>query len=751
MSDMPEGYDKLSELGRTAVQYAQLGWEVFPCGVREKRPHRAASKGCNDGTSCLTNIVNFWTGEPNANIAIVCGQPSGGLLVIDLDVDEAKGKDGVKVLKEWESIYGELPETAEAETGSGGKHLYYYTDRTSIRPSVNPDLGVDVRCNGSYVIAPGSVHPSGRLYEWIASPWEIDVALANGAVYDFLDYVHRNGGEDPDTKKPNGKFKLPDKIKEGRRDQTLFQYASSLRAIGRSDEEIKALVTYANMERCSPPMSESDIKRICKSACRYEQGSANKPDDGRALGRPGGGGSGGSASIAVPRGPRGGILTNEVAKMIMQLNHACKIDQTPAVWRGKRWEFGVPAINNAVLDLADDAKKQDKAEVVSYLMDRMPNLTSDTEFDGKYYVQFKNCTYCVTSDEVVTPDPSMYIIAEIAADLNFDAPRNIADEFLDSVSDGDSNVRTALCEVIGACMCSKRALNQSPMLVGRAGGANGRASNGKSTYLNWLRAILGQGNVSSLDIATLGQRFQAGYVVGKLANLGDDIADGFLTGDELATFKKLVTGDSIFTDVKGGTGYFFRPSASMVFSMNTIPRLSDTTEGVFRRLAFIPFRKRFTPGDADYDPDILKKLTQPEALERGALLGLMALGDLIKRGTLTPIPDMAAEVEEVKQANDSVLRWIYDNDVTAEELNDKPIESVYKQYRDWCEDAGERSPFTRKTWTQKTIENAPFSVTNVTNGVTNVTNGSACRLASKSRRIANTGKFVRVFAICDER
>lgn len=742
MSELTDGYDQLSELGRTAVSYAQLGWEVFPCGVREKRPHQAAKKGCNDGTTDLKSIVNFWTFEPNANIAIVCGQPSGGLLVIDLDVDEDKGKDGVKVLKEWERINGELPETAEAETGSGGKHLYYYTDRTTIRPSVNPDLGVDVRCNGSYVIAPGSVHPSGRLYEWIASPWEVEIAIADGAVYDFLDYIHRNGGEDPDTKKPNGKFKLPDKIKEGRRDETLFKYASHLRAIGRSDEEIKGLVTYANMEHCRPPMSERDIARIVKSACRYEQGSANKADDGRALGRPGGassGGSGNGVSIAVPRGPRGSILTNELAKIIMQLNHACTIDSAPAVWRGKRWEFGVSAINNAVLDLADDAKKQDKAEVVSYLMDRMEDRSSDTEFDGKYYVQFKNCTYCVTSDEVVTPDPSMFIFAELPVNLNFDAPRNAADDFLDSISDGDENVRSALCEIIGACICSKRALSQSPMLIGRAGGMRGKASNGKSTYLNWLRVILGNKNVSSLDIVTLGQRFQAGRVMGKLANLGDDIPDGFLRGNELSTFKKLVTGDKIYTDIKNAEGFEFRPAASMVFSMNAIPRLSDTTEGVFRRLAFIPFRKRFTPGEPDYDPDILKKLTQPEVLERGALLGLMALGDLIDRGTLTAIPDMAAEVEEVKQDNNSVLRWMFDCDIAAEDLDRQGIENVYKEYRDWCDEAGERSPFTRQSWTRKVLE-----------GVTFRDASKSKRLKSKSSRVAGSSKFVRIFTICDE-
>ena len=684
--------EQLSELGRAALAYVRAGFAVFPCRPRSKVPN--TPHGLNDWTDNPEHVINHWGAHPNDNIGITCGAPSGGLLVLDFDVSEAK--NGLETLKQWEAEHGELPETAEAITGSGGKHYFFRTDRNNIKPTSNQELGVDVRCDGSFVVAPGSIHPNGNAYEWWCSPWECEMATADGNVLDFLDYVQRNGGEDG-TRKENGKFRLPDKIKSGERDKTLFRYASHLRSVGRSDEEIMATVLGVNFQRCEPPMDSRDIQRIVKSACKYERGGGvNDSDDGRKVGAPGKPGGG-----MLPRGPKGGIKTNELAKLVIKNNLAQIIDGAPAVWTGRRWEFGARAINRCTLELADDAKKQDKAEVVSYIMDKAPCVTSDNAFDGGYYVQFSNCTYDVLNDTVVEPTPSMFIIATLPVELNMDAPRNEADEFLESVADNDPDTLQAMKEVIGACMCSRRVLSQSPMLIGRAGGASGKASNGKSTFLNWLRSILGTENVSSLDIATLGQRFQAGRVVGKLENLCDDIPDGFLRGDELSIFKKLVTGDAIYTDVKNGEGFEFRPSASMVFSMNAVPRLQDTTDGVFRRLAFIPFRRRFSPGTDGYDPNIAAKLAKPEVMERGALLGLMALGELIRRGSLTPIPDMMAEVEEVKQDNDSVTRWIFEECITGDDVNATPTSTVFKRYADWCSDSGERNPCSLRTFSSR--------------------------------------------------
>lgn len=722
--------EQLSELGRAALAYVRAGFAVFPCRPRSKVPN--TPHGLNDWTDNPEHVINHWGAHPNDNIGITCGAPSGGLLVLDFDVSEAK--NGLETLKQWEMEHGELPETAEAITGSGGKHYFFRTDRNNIKPTSNQELGVDVRCDGSFVVAPGSIHPNGNAYEWWCSPWECEMATADGNVLDFLDYVQRNGGEDG-TRKENGKFRLPDKIKSGERDKTLFRYASHLRSVGRSDEEIMATVLGVNFQRCEPPMDSRDIQRIVRSACKYERGGGvNDSDDGRKVGAPGKPGGG-----MLPRGPKGGIKTNELAKLVIKNNLAQIIDGAPAVWTGRRWEFGARAINRCTLELADDAKKQDKAEVVSYIMDKAPCVTSDNAFDGGYYVQFSNCTYDVLNDTVVEPTPSMFIIATLPVELNMDAPRNEADEFLESVADNDPDTLQAMKEVIGACMCSRRVLSQSPMLIGRAGGASGKASNGKSTFLNWLRSILGTENVSSLDIATLGQRFQAGRVVGKLANLGDDIPDGFLRGDELSMFKKLVTGDAIYTDVKNGEGFEFRPSASMVFSMNAVPRLQDTTDGVFRRLAFIPFRRRFSPGTDGYDPNIAAKLAKPEVMERGALLGLMALGELIRRGSLTPIPDMMAEVEEVKQDNDSVTRWIFEECITGDDVNATPTSTVFKRYADWCSDSGERNPCSLRTFSSRMTNIQALYADRNTLQQINV------QIAIKQRR--HNGKNCRTFVI----
>lgn len=681
--------DGLSELGRAALWYVENGFGVFPLKPNGKRPN--CPHGLNDWTDNPDDIRKWWADHPNDNIGIACGTPSGGLLVLDFDVDEQKDKDGLATLYEWEKAHGELPETAVAITGRGGMHYLYRTDRTNIHPSVNHELSVDVRCDGSYIVAPPSVHENGRKYEWQDSPEDIEIATATGPVYDFLDHVQRNGGKD-ETKKDNGKFKLPEVIKKGNRDTTLFRWASHLRGIGRSDEEIMAAVAGVNALRCRPPMDSKDVERIVRSACRYEQ--RDDDSDGRTVGRPGG-------EVGGIRGPRGGLLTNKVAQVIMRQMHARKIDGVPAVWTGTRWDYGCNAIERAVLQIADDAKKKDRSEVVSYIQTMAPEVDSESAFDGRYYVQFANCTYDVLADEVVQPRPEMFIMATLPIELDMDVARNLADEFIEQVSGNDPTTKAALCEVIGASMCSRPAMDKSVFFIGRAGGANGNASNGKSTFIRFLRSIIGSGNVSSLDIEELGDDYGPGCLVGKLANLGDDIPASYLSGAKASKFKKFVTSDVLHAKVKYADEFDFKPVATMVFSMNEVPRMAESGDQIIRRLQFVPFRARFSPGTPGFDRNLAQKLASKDVLRRGALLGLMALGDLIRRGEPTIVPDMAAEVAEVRHDNDNVIRWLVDECVARDDIEGRLTDDVYQDYRNWCEKSGvknwcEKGFFTRR-------------------------------------------------------
>lgn len=727
--------DYSSPLAEAAHDYVERGLAIIPLGVGKKEP--VTKSGLNDWTDNPGQIDVWWgqgehagkRGNPSYNIGMACGQVSGGIIAIDLDChsDEA---NGLHFLRDWEVEHGKLPETWTQITGSGGKQLFYRA-RQDIRNSANGEIGVDVRGNGGYVVLPPSLHPCGDCYEWSISPDDMDVADADDKVYDFIRAVSKT------KKRGDGwnseKTGIPSEIKENR-NETLFSLGRSFLSRGTGHDEVATLIRSLNATICRPPLPADEVEKLIGSINSKEPGNAERDA------RNGGVTAADIAELESRHGPlhgsRGGLNSNVLARMVMDRNMARIIDGAPAVWTGEHWEFGSHAIGKCCLEIADNAKKADKSEVMSYIMDKAPHVSADNSFDGRHYVQFANCTFDVMDWREVEPNPSMYITNKLPVELDFTIGPNEADAFLDSIADGDADVVSALKEVMGACMCSRRVLSQSPMLIGRAGGASGKASNGKSTYLNWLRQILGTENVSSLDIATLGQRFQAGRVVGKLANLGDDIPDGFLKGDELSMFKKLVTGDAIYTDVKNGDGYEFRPTASMVFSMNAVPRLSDTTDGIFRRLAFIPFRNRFAPGLPGYDPNMAAKLARPDVLKRGAALGLLALGELIERGGLTPIKDMVEEIEEVRQDNDSVVRWLFDCGITGEDLVGRIVADVYDEYRQWCYDSGERNPFARRTWTTRVKESVTFE-----------TFETLQTLGIKAKRSEQSGKVSRSFAI----
>lgn len=258
---------------RAARDYIERGWAVIPLAPGKKEP--VTRRGLNDWTDNPEQADVWWGqgsyaghGDPSRNVGIVCGQVSGGLVVIDID------DGGMEALRDWETAHGSLPETVTAITGSGGRHLLYYASR-EVRPSVNGELHIDVRGDGSYIVAPPSIHPNGEPYEWGVSPEDMDVADADDLVYAFIDYVRPSTGGEGERKPP---FELPSDISKNRND-TLFRYACSLREKGLDGDAIAVLVENANSTRCRPPLPSGEVRKICGSVLRYEPGNELRGGD----------------------------------------------------------------------------------------------------------------------------------------------------------------------------------------------------------------------------------------------------------------------------------------------------------------------------------------------------------------------------------------------------------------------------------------------------------------------------------------
>ena len=247
-----------------ALKLAEYGFAVFPLKRKKKVP--ILPNGFKIATTETSSIIKWWTEHPQANIGIACGQPSAGLCVIDIDVAHAEeGIDGRESLREWEKVHGQLPETVTATTGSGGTHLYYRVHK-EVRPKVGLLPGVDIRCDGSYVVAPGSIHENGHEYFWDLSPEDIDIAEADDVVWELLNTKN-------DIAEGEG-FKASDEtVPEGQRTNYLFRLTASLQSKGLADEAIKAAVRAENELKCKPPLSESELNReVFPALKKYAKG-----------------------------------------------------------------------------------------------------------------------------------------------------------------------------------------------------------------------------------------------------------------------------------------------------------------------------------------------------------------------------------------------------------------------------------------------------------------------------------------------
>lgn len=153
-----------------ALHYASLGWHVFPLAAGLKVP--CTAHGVKDATTDDTQIREWWTRWPNANIAVACGAASG-IYVVDVDVTATGDVNGLESLKE----FPPLPPTIRQDTPRGGFHAFYRTaDAPANRNSFRP--GIDIRGNGYYVVLAPSIHPNGGQYAWTPgyAPWEAQPA-----------------------------------------------------------------------------------------------------------------------------------------------------------------------------------------------------------------------------------------------------------------------------------------------------------------------------------------------------------------------------------------------------------------------------------------------------------------------------------------------------------------------------------------------------------------------------------------------
>ncbi len=166
----------VSDMVTNAVSYIQRNWRVLPvhsiaakggctCGNAQcssAGKHPRTKNGVKDATKNYGQVLAWWQEDPHANIGIATGN---GLLVIDIDPRHGGS---------WRDLHSRfnIPLTAQVTSGGGGWHYYFRYDPriytlTNTANKLGP--GIDSRADNGYVLAPPSLHASGKRYSWLVN------------------------------------------------------------------------------------------------------------------------------------------------------------------------------------------------------------------------------------------------------------------------------------------------------------------------------------------------------------------------------------------------------------------------------------------------------------------------------------------------------------------------------------------------------------------------------------------------------
>ena len=252
--------EQSSALG-AAKRYLARGWSVLPLRPCSKRPLILWEHLQHERPSEQT-VVEWFQRWPDANVGIVTGEISN---LIVLDIDPKHGGD--LTLERLEQRFGPLSETVEAVTGGDGRHLYFAHPGWLTRNRTGLAQGIDLRGDGGYIVAPPSIHPTGRRYAWIPGRGPDEMTLA--ALPRWILVPVR--GPRVGRSLPQWRQLVREGVPQGERNSTIASLTGHLLWHGVDPEVALELMLAWNRMRCQPPLDDAEVAQVVASITRLHE------------------------------------------------------------------------------------------------------------------------------------------------------------------------------------------------------------------------------------------------------------------------------------------------------------------------------------------------------------------------------------------------------------------------------------------------------------------------------------------------
>lgn len=430
------------------------------------------------------------------------------------------------------------------------------------------------------------------------------------------------------------------------RNNTLFSYILPLQQNEFTKEECRDCITVINDFVLKEPLSEDELKTVLRD------GAFEKPTFFTS---------------------KGSFLFDKFAKYLKQAENIIKINGKLYIYRNGIYESGDEAIEAAMIEHIPTLSRSKRQEVLSYL-----NLlvVKESGLANANLIAFNNGVLNIIDGSFSDFSPEYIITNKIPHNYNPEAKSELLDGVMNKLACGDESVHKLLYQSIGYCFYRRNELRKSFFLLGEK-------RNGKSTFLDMVSTLLGEDNTANLDLCEIGDRFRTAELTGKLANIGDDINDEWVSNT--AIFKKVVSGDTVTVERKGKDPYKLKSFAKFFFSANSLPRLGrgKDSRAVLDRLVIIPFEAKFSKEDPDYDPFIKYKLRDEAVMEALIAKSIPALRDVLAEQEFEHCVKVDKSMEDFERSNNPILEFFADleDDYSIE---NEPVKVVYQRYNTFC-------------------------------------------------------------------
>lgn len=443
----------------------------------------------------------------------------------------------------------------------------------------------------------------------------------------------------------NTKMELLNMMEGDGRNNALFSYILPLQQNEFTVEECRECIGVINDYVLKDPLSEEELKVILRD------GAFNKPTFFNS---------------------KGIFLFDKFARYMLNVSNIIKLNGKLYIYRDGVYESGDEFIEAAMIEQIPNLNQSKRREVLAYLnlLVSKESVVSDANL-----IAFQNGVLNIITDEFMEFSPEFIITNKIPHNYVKDAKSELLEKTVKKLACGDEIIVKLLYQAVGYTLYRKNELRRSFFLLGEK-------RNGKSTFLDMVQTMLGEENTSNLDLCEIGSQFRTAELNGKLANIGDDINDEWISNT--ATFKKVVSGDVITAERKGKDPFKLRSFAKFFFSANSLPRLGrgKDSSAVMDRLVVIPFEAKFTKQDADYDPFVKYKLREEVVMEALIARAVPALKEVLADQEFAQSDKVTENLIEFEKSNNPILEFF--DELDEADYKNEPVKFVYQKYNTFC-------------------------------------------------------------------